>query len=431
MATGIQTQEKLANVQQFNCTGCGASLSVLNPRAQYIACQYCGSVLDVNSEEHKILKELGKPDRHRPISFIRLGQEATFNGRTYMVIARTRMRMKYKEYWSEEGESGYSNEVWIFDEWLLIDEYRTYFYLIEDKEGFKVSEEIIPETPMLLPRNLRMSFFKKQSKQIVREYGGSEVIYFEGESNYQIRTGDLVRFAMFTERGIEYSVEWRVDKDGDDIKEIEFFREIPVSRRKVIEAFSNNEEIELLKQKEAKWRFIFRVALFTMIALFALLLYSFINDGKPVYQQDFNIQTLQEETASLSQPIEIKEAGLYKLFLTTPYFTQNSEFYAFGYILDKDSLAINTIDGSFYWYEGYEDGEKWTEKDLSTSKVFRLTEPGTYFIQLYKSGELPGKPVAGTLKVSVNRGVLLSRYFIFAIIICLIPLLIAYNKEGS
>ncbi|MEZ4777436.1 MAG: hypothetical protein R3D00_29940 [Bacteroidia bacterium] len=429
--TAITTQEKLATVKQFNCTGCGASLSVINPRAKNIACQYCGSVLDVNSEEHQILTALGKPDRYAPMSFIRLGMIGNFNGKTYQVIARTRLRMKYKEYWAEEGETGYSNEVWIFDEWLMIDANRTYFYLIEDKEGYLISEEIVPETPGLLPSNLKMSFFRQQSPQIVREYGNAEVIHFEGESNYKITTGDQLRFAMYRDRGIEYSVEWRMADDAQSIKEIEFFREVPISRRKLLEAFSNNEEIEKLKVTEGNWRYVFQVIGGTWLVLLLFLLYSFMGSGKTIYEESFEIQQLNSNTPVATKDIIVSEGGLFSLELNVPEMTQNSEFYAFAYVMDADSGAINTLEGDFYYYAGYEDGESWTEKELSASKVFRLKEPGTYRLELYKNVEDTVLPPTGTIRVEMKQGILLSRYFIIALIILFIPLFIAYSRKGS
>ena len=65
MDSTIKTQDQLASVNQFNCKNCGAAHEVMNPRAQYVACQYCGSVLEANTEAHKVLQNLGKPEKHK------------------------------------------------------------------------------------------------------------------------------------------------------------------------------------------------------------------------------------------------------------------------------------------------------------------------------------------------------------------------------
>ncbi|GAB4422477.1 MAG: hypothetical protein OHK0039_38570 [Bacteroidia bacterium] len=425
MDTTIQTQN--AAVRQFNCQGCGAALEALSPRAQYVACPYCGSVLDARSETHQILSKLGNPERHPPFSFIRLGQIAHFHGRAYQVISRTRWRMKYKEYWSEEGETGYSDEVWLYDEWLLMDERRTYFYLVEDKEGYHISEEIVPETPTLLTSDLRMSFFKAQPRQIVREYGMAEAIHFEGESNYQLAVGDQIRFASMKDRSTDYLYEERLDPSTQEAKEIEFFREIPISRKQIIEAFDNNEEIERLRQREAQWTFFQRVALACALLMALLAIVAYMTPGEEVFAQTFDLTQIDAQRNLLSDPITLTEPGLYRLTMKVEEMIENQEMYLLAYILDRDRVAINTMEGEFYWYWGVDEGEKWTESNLKSTQNFRQQDSATYYVQLFMSDQyqLPGK-----LSVQVHRDVQLVRYYIYALIFCGLANLLGSIMKG-
>lgn len=409
MDTSIKTQNQLASVKQFNCTNCGNALSVLHPRAQYISCQYCGSVLDLQSEEHQILKQLDKPGKHNPFSFIQLGQFATFNGKSYQVISRTRWRQKYKEYWQEEGERGYSDEVWVYDEWLLIDTNRTYFYLIEDKEGYWISEEVIPETPMLRPKSLKMSFYKGQSPKRVREYGMAEVIFFEGESNYQIQTGDRIEFSMFKDRSINYSAEWRM-KDKREIKEIEFFKETPISRRRLLEAFDQNEAVEQLKAQERFWRFIMQVGFVAAAAMLALGMFALFDQGTELtsYTQRIPISNLSEADPLTIGPLELTEPDLYRFSLKSSGIPNGSEIYVFAYILDEEKLPINTLGESFYLYSGYEDGESYTEQEDDAKLRFKLEEPSTFYVQLYRQ---QSTLTQGEITFKLYQGVRMARYF--------------------
>lgn len=432
MSNGISAQHQLASVQQFNCTNCGSALEVLNPRAKYVSCQYCGSVLDSTSEEHEILQALNPPDEHPPFSFIRLGQIAIFDGIPHQVIARTRWLMTYKEYWSEEGEAGYSNENWTFDEWLLMNENYTYFYLVEDIKGYWRSEEIIPETPMLLPDNLRMKFYENQRYSVVREYGEARSIHFEGESNYQIKVGDLVRFSMFKERGMNYSAEWRLN-DAGEVAEVEFFREQRISRRKMLEAFDGNETVKAIREKERDWKFVFRVAQYTFFALLLLFVISMVYDGNTIFTQAFDVNQLTSGPTTgggtlVSDPIEIPGKGLYCLELLVDGMENNSEMDMGVYILGEDSAAINTLVPSFYYYTGYDSDGKWTEASQSYSKIFKLDKGGTYYLQFFVETASTG---LGTLRINVNSGLLLTRYFVIGLIVCVIPLLIAWVKKGS
>ncbi|WNJ15950.1 hypothetical protein [Pontibacter sp. G13] len=410
-----ETQHKhTTSVNQITCPGCGASLQTVHPRAQEIACSYCGSVLDAQSEDHQVLRKLAKPAKHIPFSFIKLGQMATFNGRRYQVIARTRHRMKYKEYWSEDGESGYSNEVWIFDEWLLMDENRTYFYLIEDREGFWIAEEIYPELPMLMTRNKRMRFYEKQRNQIVREYGGMETVFFEGESNYRIQVGDKTEFAMFSDRGIKYSAEWRM-KAGKEIDEIEFFKEKPISRRKVVEAFEGNPEIDELHQTAQNWNFIYKVAMGAAIVLGLLILKAWIS-GSAVYDKSINLADLPADNSGFTtQTIEL-EPGLYQWKIEATEWPQGMEQTVFIYILDEAGEPINTLGESFYFYQGYDDEGSWTEKELSTTKKVRISEPSKFSAKVFAERELQNR---GVIRITIRQGIVLTRYLMIALILCL------------
>lgn len=428
MSTNIKTQADLASVKQLDCTNCGNGLDIKHPRAQYISCPYCGSVLDLKSETHQILEELGNPSSQKPMSFVRLGQVGTINGIDYQVLARTRWRMRYKEYYSEEGDTGYSDEVWVFDEWLLIAPDRTYTYLVEDREGYWMSEEIIPETPSLMPQNLRMSFYKKQSKQIVREYGDAEVVFFEGESNYRIKKGDKTRFATFKERGISYSVEWRMAENQRSIKEVEFFKETPITRRKVIEAFANNEEIAALKQKEGNWRYVFRIAAATALFLLLGLMYSAVSDGTEVYSKSFDPAQVSDQTPELVGPIQLDGQALYNFQMKASRIGTNSEMYLFAYLLDGDKQVINTLDSEFYYYTGSDDEGTWTEASNESSQIFRLEESGTYYLQILRdsANNIP----SGEVSVVITENVWLTRYFVIGLLLLLVPMVLSWSKSG-
>ncbi|MEL6591941.1 MAG: hypothetical protein AAFQ87_04375 [Bacteroidota bacterium] len=429
MSTNIKTQADLVSVKQFDCPSCGNGLSLKHPRAQYICCPYCGSVLDAKSEEHQILEQLGKPERQKPMSFIKLGQVGTLEGIDYQVLARTRWRMRYKEYYSEEGETGYSDEVWVFDEWLLISADRTYAYLVEDREGYWISEEIIPETPTLLTKNRRMSFYKKQSNQIVREYGQAEVIYFEGESNYRIKKGDKVNFAMFKERGISYSAEWRMVGNTKEIKEIEFFKETPLSRRKVLEAFADNEAVAQLKQSEGNWRYILRVIGATMLFLLLGLGYSFVSNGSEVYSNTFDPAQVSDQQPLTAGPIVLDEGALYNFQMKARKIGTNSEMYLFAYLLDADKQVINTLESEFFYYTGRDDEGTWVESSDESSQIFRMEQGGTYYLQVLRDGANAIPP--GEVSIIVRKDIWLSRYFVFGLLFLLIPLAIAWNRSGA
>ncbi|MEM6766592.1 MAG: hypothetical protein AAF655_16775 [Bacteroidota bacterium] len=423
MSANIQSQQALASVKQFNCTSCGNALTLTNPRAKYLACPYCGSELDANSETFQILRTLNPPKKHKPYSFLRLGMKGIMEGKRYQIISRSRWKMDYKEYWSDEDGSGYSDEIWYYDEWLLMAEDKTYFYLVEDREGFDVSEEIIPQQPMLLPKNLRMKFFNNQRKAIVREYGKANLVYFEGESNYKINLGDEIKFASFG-RGTVYSAEWRIDKKSRGIKEIEFFKEHRISKKKVAEAFKENPTVEAILIRMKKWRYVASVAGWTALASLLLFLFALMYSGESVYSENINVEHIanSQEEAFTSPAINFPDKGLYKIKLSCSGLPNGAYTTAFMYVLDKNQQAINTIADEFYYETGVDSDGRWTESELTESKTVKVDKAGTYYFRIFLDSP---QTFTTTFSLEVTKGIWIYGYYLAGFVVAFMVFFVA------
>jgi predicted RNA-binding Zn-ribbon protein involved in translation (DUF1610 family) len=207
----------LSPVKQITCTSCGAALSLFRNTSGYYTCNYCQSVLDTRSKEARILEVL---DTAIPVlSFIKLGYCILLKDKLHVAVGRTRWRNKYYEM---NSTGGYDYETWEYDEWLFAAEDGSSVYICEDAEGFTVSEELYPEYPNV-NTNAVMHTFDSNIQCAAKEYGDSEVIFFEGESTYHIRKGDCKKFAEYQtgSQGVN-SVEYRFDTAGKMI-EVEFF----------------------------------------------------------------------------------------------------------------------------------------------------------------------------------------------------------------
>ena len=105
---------------------------------------------------------------------------------------------------------------------------------------------------------------------------------------------------------------------------------------------------------------------------------------------------------------------------------ENSEMYIFSYVLDQDSIAMSTFDGDFSWWSGYEEGEYYNETKYNATKTFKLEQAGTYYIQLFME-----TPAPGSIKISVEKGIWLTRYFFIAAILCLLAFWYAGTQFGK
>ncbi len=248
-------------IRQYRCPSCGGELELQNPRTRYVACPYCGSVTDIRSDAYHVLTKYANPSEYSPRSFLKLGKEAILFGKAYKIIGRTRWISTYTEQWYEDGESGYETGSWQYDEWLLISEDATYFYIIEDSDGYYFSFSIIPPYPSL-PEGRQINDFYMSGRLInASEFGTAQILYFEGESTYLVKPGRKVGYSEYKSSSDldsgdiympalgSFIAEWRYNDEGK-IQEIEFFREQQVRRAHLEYAFMTEEERMELKQRE-------------------------------------------------------------------------------------------------------------------------------------------------------------------------------------
>ena len=71
------------------------------------------------------------------------------------------------------------------------------------------------------------------------------------------------------------------------------------------------------------------------------------------------------------------------------------------------------------YYQGVEDGEFWSEGSRGATALFRVPEAGTYELNLTAS-EWGGARYEGRIRVVIEQGILLTRWFLIAAIV-LVP----------
>lgn len=428
--SAIQPQAYFQSIRQFKCSNCGGELNIINKRTNYIGCQYCGAVLDAHTEAHRIITKLNAPSNFPPRSFIQLGMTAVFDEKKHQVLGRTRWQSNYKEHWAEEGETGYSDERWEYDEWVLMSEDRTYFYLIEDAEGYTISRSVLPKHPGLPRGNETVNFYSGKREGLA-EYGDSEVVYFEGESTYQIRAGDRVKFAQYDSKGYQYLTEWRLTDSGE-IKEVEFFREELVSYKTLLKAFSENEPVRKIEQtvvRRASRRGFWRNAYWATALAFFVLLANSCNRGKAVFSQEFSVpvtraaqETDTAQVLAISQPFTLPTPNRVYQVEFSASIPDNADVWAGVEFLNEKGETINALEGNFYrasgdeaWQEDGESGvEHWEESQTDQAVYYRVDQPGTYTARI---STLPTSTANAVVRLNIYEQPAISRYYLFGFLI--------------
>ncbi len=418
--------KSINTVAQFNCGGCGSTLSVVNRRAKHVACQYCGSVADARSDAHKVIMKLPDPKRFKPFSFMKVGMMAVVDGMKYQVIARTRWRQTYVERWVEDGETGYSNEIWEYDTYTLLSEYFTYLYISEDKEGFFSGEEYLPDKPRIPNNHLEfVSLTKGKSTEPIQEMGTAKVIYFEGETNYNIAVGDKIKFFSYKKGRNSFVTESRLNKKGE-VKEIEFFKEKKMKVNEVLEYFKGDPGIYDILQKRRMFQFLGALCGITFAVFLISMIFSFIKPESAIFLDNTTLSTVAD-SSYLTPFFELPEAGLYRVELKGNQAQDNTWFYQMAYLIDNNGDVVNSVEGEFYRYSGYDSDGYWSEAKLENSKIVKLKEPGTFRAQIFIKRDLINSGSVN-IGIAIKKGVMLSRYFVIGTILFLFSMIVFLAK---
>ena len=442
--------------RQFRCSSCGGDLELHNQRSKYISCPYCGSVAQKSDDAYKIISKNENPKKFKPRSFLKLGMTGDFNNEKYKIIGRTCWSSYYKEYWREGGESGYSSESWTFDDWLLIGENGDYKTIIEDADGFAISESFVPKYPVK-PEGEKVKDFNNNKNRRVTEYGNSEILYYEGESTYLVKPGDSAMFSQYNYKDADYIAEWRYD--GSYIKEIEFFKETSISAGKLRYAFINDESIakqiegnvEIYKAKRTRKRIFAYAGLINLIiGIFLASYYTDDNFNNTLFAYEFYAQQGVSQTgwqAAVEKDWKKVDIVHTKKFKITPEY-ENLTISAKYHVPDKDfegrytiflmnskGEALFTYSQFNYNYDNYAFSGEEAHNDFRLEETFSLNKLDEY-ITAAVVFEVPntyikeeGKPIGIDLKISTAKTEFGLGGFIFIGVILLVVSLA--TKKGE
>lgn len=415
------------SVKTLTCPSCNSPLTSILPKAESLTCSACGSIIDLDDDSLAILGKVN-PERYRPDSFISLGKIANFEGRKYQVVGRMAFSSELRE-WDHE-DNAYCNETWKYDTWLLVDNRKKFLHLSEDAEGYSLAEEFTPSNPNIpQPSETSMSLEKDHYKQRIDEFATDTLEYFEGEFTWVPKPGDVYRSVCYRWGVQTYSVEWLVDPLNNSPKEIEFFRSWPVSRLELAKMFDERSVIEEEKQKQLaekelkKWSYAFLGASLLLGLLFLLAL---VRSGETIASDAFNLSTVEDQEI-LRGPFELDEVGsIYRLSISADI-PDNTSAWSGIELLDAEQNPVNALEGDFWRESGYDSDGKWSESDVSADVLFKLENPGSYYVRLIADADTAPN---GTVHFKISKNIVLARYYLIGMLIALAYGLVIQRKKS-
>ena len=413
-----------------NCPECDTQISVFFESSRVISCPNCNTVF--NSETNRQSKAvLGKNPSRKPTNptFLEVGQEfihkSTFKkGDRFKIIAHIYVKSTYETFGIGEKYKG----KWYYHEWLCVSQTGDYLSIVYDKEGYKFAMPIKNEKFVNLEKANYLILDAKRVRFPIDERSENEVIYFEGE--YEDAYAPSVKFnaASSSKTQVLYGAEWF---DAKLPESYSYFEQRPVGDKILFKKIENANDLSTYKSKLSDYHFFRKAVLFSCLGVFVIWFFSLFFSGFSVYRQEFSLAKLtDEEVIKGKAPFEISSLNsVYQLDMEVEMDAENTEVFAAVEILNENENVVNVMQWDFWKAAGISDGEKWTETSTGFTKYYSFPQKGKFSL-IFHAEKTKASVINANDKLifEVNKGALLSRYFIILLILLIIFLIIIYSK---
>ncbi len=408
--TGFQ---KIQEAKAIQCLGCGASLSQRSPDfSKAVACEYCGTVMDVSKDGLAILSKFQEIIKDR--IFLPPGMKLTLKGKECEVLGVVKKSVH------AEGQT------FPWTEYLL--HYTGGYYWLNETNGHWTVFEPVPFVPRTIDGSYppKKHFQKEEYKLFNSSTAGIDFAF--GEFYYKIRSGDRAELAdfiappkMLSSEKTRNELFWSVGEyiPVDELKKsIQGEVELPVPEG--IGTAQPNPFTQIRKRnvKIASW--------LSVIMLVVQIGFCWSAQDKEVFKKDLAYVrdpaaggTTDTSFVTETFPLEGGDRQNVQIKMTVPDLSNHYIYYSLALINTKTDIAYDTSLEISY-YEGYEDGESWSEGDKSASIILGEVPAGEYYLRLESESDFP-KGSGANVSLSIKRDVDQSVYYFLFLLAVWLP----------
>ena len=423
MSKNHSKDNKIVFQYEAACPSCGEkNLGLRDTRYRY--CYGCGATFDkVNS---RVVSENPTPYfNERATSVLKVGNTFKLKELVYYIIGRTDCYDSFREYYSSEGDTGYSAESWRANVWHLESLEGDYIYLVEDNEGYIIGTPLKKNADQY---SLNGCFYDNSvieyanRKYQVTEYGTSRVMFFEGEADDPNLKGTETHFASFKMN--ENSA--LVIEEGLDWTEV--YLEKKVSEEEFKLAVADNDDISHKLKREKEHKNFGCLLILGCIFMFGFLMFSLFWSGDihKEFVLDLAQVKIDDEDGWLSPAIPITDIDkAYEITFDGQFASSiaNDGYFAVVEILDKDKNTINGFQADFWVESGRDSDGAWRESNPSVVNDFLFEEKGDYYVRIFLERDslykisAPNNPYP-VVSFKLYEGAYASRYYLYAWLSC-------------
>lgn len=426
--------------QSLPCPHCASPLKLQAPdSAERVVCPSCSSLLDASEGRLTYLKSLKQPEARM---FIPLGHEGTLRG--HKVICAGFMVRSC----SIEGET------FPWREYLLLDQEKHAFLWLVESDGHWSLAETVNQGDLSRDKGGHSVQYRGETLKRYQHYE-AVVQGVWGEFYWKVEQGEKASVIEYT-KAPQLLAEER-QKHGDQGAEVNWSLSTYLEPAEVWQAFQlqgaaptregiaphqPNPHLDKASQL-FKW-------MWAGLAVWLLVLtvQCATHRNTLLYSQTFNLteaaalaqaakaqgKPIAEgadpgEVVFFSTPIEVKE-GQKNLEVRAMAALNNGWIDVDGALASNQSSAVELFRIPLSYYQGVDEGERWTEGNPKDTVYLSALPAGTYILRLAPQWEglNPPSPV---LKVEIRNGVMHGFYWLLALFAVIIPPIIQRLRASS
>jgi hypothetical protein len=359
-------------VKTLRCSGCGNPLTVRGmDRTESVACEACGSVIDLTDENLRIISTFQSKIKHKPL--IPLGSRGKIRGDLFEVIGYLRRAVTVE---------GVDYE---WSEYLLFNPFKGFRWLSEYNGhwNFLKTTTHIPRKKGEGVRYLDKTFLHFQTAE-------SRVVCVLGEFYWRVQAGETCKYTdyiapplILSKEQTAQEIEWSIGEYMEpEALGSAFKLTSPLPARIGV---APNQPSPYAGQASSLWKLmgtLFLAAVFIHLSLF------FFSQNRQVYENRFTFQQKDKGKAIVTEFFDL--AGR----------TSNVVIKSAAAPLDNNWLFLNMAliseDGRAYdfgreisYYHGMEGGSAWSEGSFSDEATLPTVPPGRYYLRIEPESSAP------------------------------------------
>lgn len=401
--------------ESFQCPGCGSPLTVrAKGHTESLACGTCGSIIDITDPNLCILSKFQSQIKYEPI--LPLGTRGKLEDTEYEAIGYLRRTVTVEDIDYE------------WSEYLLFHREQGFRWLVE-YNGHWSLVQTTTEPPQVIGYGAKARASHRD--RIYRHFqtAKAEVSYVLGEFYWRVKVGERCEIRDYIDPPFQLSLEitdkeavWsRAEYIEPEAIKTTFRLEAPLPAR--IGVGSNQPspyEAERPKFRRLRW-------LFLGLLIVGQIITVLLSSDQRVYQQTFLFDATQDK-AQTGEPFALSGRDS-NIVIRADTNLDNNWIYLDLALIERETGASYPIGREIGYYQGVDEGERWSEGDAGDEAVLSDIPAGIYYLSV--EGELPPASPTVTCTFTIFRDVpSWSNFFLALLGLLIVPFIFRWRARA-